>query len=196
MPVEMLTLLTTAHLLAIAAALGAALAADALLLLRGMFRPITAVTIEMARFLAQLVLFGLVALWATGIPLAAKVYQTNPEFLGNDKFWVKVFIVAVLSTNGLIIHNIVLPHVVSQQGRCLFDSLGIRKRLALAAAGGVSFVSWTFPMFLGAAKELSYVVPAYQLLVAYCAALAAAVTGLSILALTAGRATGYRPPHH
>ena len=199
MPIEMLTLLKTAHLLAIAAALGSALAADALLLSRGVFRPITAATTEMARFLAQLVLVGLVAIWTTGIPLAMEVYQANPEFFTNEKFWVKVFIVVVLSANGLLIHHVVLPHVASQQGRRLFDGLGVRKRLALAAVGGVSFVSWMFPMFLGAAKELSYVVPAYQLMEAYCAALAAVITGLSILVLTAGRAAApiaYEPQYH
>jgi len=193
MPIEMLTVLKTAHLLAIAAALGSALAADALLVLRGVFRPITAVTMETARFLAQFVLVGLVAVWATGIPLAIKIYQANPEFVGNDKFWVKVFIVAVLSINGLIIHRIVLPHVAAQQGRRLFDGLGSRKRLALAAVGGVSFVSWMFPMFLGAAKELSYVVPAHQLMEAYCLTLAAAVTALSVLALTVGRHAASNP---
>ncbi len=171
-------------------ALGPALAADALFLSRAVLRPITAATIEAARFLAQVTTVGLVALWATGIPLAVKIYQTKPEFAGNEKFWVKVFIVAVLSINAVVIHNMVLPHVMSQQGRRLFDGLGLRKRLALAASGGISFVSWMFPMFLGAAKELSYVVPAYQLLIIYCAALAATVTGLSILALAAGRAIG------
>jgi hypothetical protein len=198
MPVEMLTLLKTAHLLALAAALGPALAADALLVRRGVFRPITAVTVEAARFLAQFVLVGLVAVWATGIPLAVKIYQGKPEFLANEKFWVKVFIVVVLSINGLIIHKVVLPHVAGQQGRRLFDGLGLRKRLALAAVGGVSFVSWMFPLFLGAAKELSYVTPAYQLMEAYCLALAAAVTGLSILTLTAGRPAApmaYEPQH-
>jgi hypothetical protein len=143
-------------------------------------------------------MIGLVALWATGILLAIEIYQANPEFVTNEKFWVKVFIVAVLSLNGLIIHNVVLPHVVGQQGRRLFDGLGVRKRLALAAAGGVSFVSWMFPLFLGAAKELSYVAPARQLMEAYGLALAAAIAGLSILALTLGRAaasTGYEPQH-
>lgn len=198
MPIETLTLLKTAHLLALAAALGPALAADALLVRRGMLRPITAATVEVARFLAQVVAVGLVALWATGIPLAVRTYQANPDFVTNEKFWVKVFIVAVLSVNGLIIHSLVLPHLTRQQGRRLFDGLGVRTRLALAAAGGVSFVSWMFPLYLGVAKELSYVTPASQLMEAYGAALAAAVTGLSILALTAGRAppVAYKARYH
>ena len=198
MPIEMLTLLKTAHLLAIAGALGSAFAADALLLTRGLFRPITAVTTEILQFLSKLVLVGLMAVWVTGIPLALEVYKAHPEFAGNEKFWVKVFIVVVLSINGLIIHNVVLPQVARQQGRRLFDGLGVRKRLALAAVGGVSFVSWMFPLFLGAAKELSYVTPAYQLMEAYCLALAAVVTGLSILTLTAGRPAApmaYEPQH-
>ncbi len=187
MPVETLTLLKTAHLLALAAALGPALATDALLVRRGVFRPITALTIEMTRFLSKVVLVGLVAVWATGILLALEVYQGKPEFLTNEKFWVKVFIVGVLSLNGLIIHKVVLPLVASQQGHRLFDGLEVSRRLALAAAGGVSFVSWMFPLLLGAAKELSYVTPASQLMEAYGAALIVAVTGLSILALTTGR---------
>ena len=198
MSVETLTLLKTAHLLALAAALGPALAADALLVLRGMFRPVTAVTVEVARFLAQSVMVGLVAVWATGIPLAVKIQLGNPEFFTNEKFWVKVFIVAVLSINGLIIHRMVLPHVTSQLGRRLFDGLAVPKRLALAAAGGVSFVSWMFALFLGTAKELSYVTPAYQLMEAYCVATAAAVIGLSILALTTSRAApsvAFEPRH-
>jgi hypothetical protein len=188
MHVEILTLLKAAHLLALAAALGPALAADALLVLRGVLRPITAMTIEMARFLSQFVMVGLVALWVTGIPLALQVHQVTPEFFTNEKFWVKVFIVAVLSLNGLVIHGFVLPLVADQRGRRLLDGLGTRRRLALAAAGGVSFVSWMFPLVLGVAKELSYVVPASQLLEAYGVALAGGVSGFSILALMAGRA--------
>ena len=189
MHLEILTLLKAAHLLALAAALGPALAADALLVLRGVFRPITAVTVEMARFLSHFVVIGLAALWATGIPLALQVHQGTPEFFTNEKFWAKVFIVAVLSLNGLVIHGFVLPLVADQQGRRLLDGLGTRRRLALAAAGGVSFVSWMFPLVLGVAKELSYVVPASHLLEAYGVALAGAISGFSILALMAGRAT-------
>jgi hypothetical protein len=198
MSVEPLTYLRTAHLLALAAALGPALAADALLVLRGMFRPITAATIEVARFLARVVLVGLVAVWATGILLAVEIYRGHPDFLTNEKFWVKVIIVAVLSINGLIVHTVVLPQVASQQGRRLFDGLGAGRRLALAAAGGVSFVSWIVPLFLGTAKELSYVASATQLMEAYCAALILAVTGLSILAMATGRAAAsiaYEPRH-
>lgn len=198
MHIEMLTLLKTAHLLAIAAALGTALAADTLLVLRGVFRPITAGTIEMAEFLAHFVLLGLVGVWATGIPLAMEVYQVNPEFFTNEKFWVKVIIVVVLSINGLIVHNTVLPLVKSQRGRRLFDGIDVPKRLALAAVGGLSSTSWVFPLFLGVAKELSYVVPAYRLMEAYAVALAAATVGLAVLALATGRAAAsvVNMPHY
>lgn len=198
LPVEPLTLLKAAHLLAVAAALGAALAADALFLIRGVLRPITAATIEAGRFLAQIVTVGLVALWVTGIPFAVKLYQANPDFVGNEKFWVKIFIVVVLSLNAFLIHHHVLPRVEGQQGRRLFDGLSMGERLALAASGGVSFVSWMFPTFLGTAKELSYVVPADQILIAYYITLAAVVTGFSVMALAAGRAIGplaFRPSH-
>ena len=198
MPVETLTLLKTAHLLAIAAALGPAFATDALLLARGLFRPITAATIEMMQFLARLVLLGLVAVWATGIPLALEVYQGKPEFVTNEKFWVKVAIVVALSLNGLVIHRLVLPHVLGQQGQRLLDGTGTAQRLGLAAVAGVSLVSWTFPMLLGTAKELSYVVPASRLLEAYSLALAVAIAGLSILAITVGRTApsiGVEPRH-
>lgn len=188
MPVETLTLLKTVHLLAIAAALGPALAADALLLTRGLLRPVTDATVEMLRFLAQLVLVGLVAVWVTGIPLAIEVAKIHPEFLGNQKFWVKVAIVVVLSVNGLMVHRVVLPHLVGQVGRRFFDGCGTGQRLGLAAVGGVSLASWTFPMLLGVAKELSYVVPAAQLLEAYGLALAVAISGLSVVALAAAPA--------
>ena len=198
LPVEPLTLLKAAHLLAVATGLGAALATDALFLFRGVLRPITAATIEAGRFLAQIVTIGLVALWVTGIPFAIRIYQENPEFIGNEKFWVKIFIVVVLSLNAFLIHHLVLPRIEDQEGRRLFDGLSVGERLALAASGGVSFVSWMFPTFLGAAKELSYVVPADQLLIAYYVTLAAVVTGLSILALASRRPNGplaFRPSH-
>ena len=184
MPIEMLTLLKTAHLLAIAGALGSAFAADALLLTRGLFRPITAVTAEILQFLSRLVLVGLMAVWVTGIPLALEVYKAHPEFAGNEKFWVKVAIVVALSLNGLLIHRLVLPHVLAQQGRRLFDGAGTAQRLGLAAVGGVSFVSWTFPMLLGTAQQLCYAAPASRLLEAYRRVLSAASRSLSILALT------------
>lgn len=195
MHIETITLLNFAHLISLVLALGPALATDALFLFRGVFRPVTAATIEIAAFLTQFVTAGLIALWATGTILAVATYQTNPEFIGNEKFWVKVFVVVVLSANALIIHHIVLPRILKQEGRRLFDGLSIPLRLALAASGGVSFASWMFPVFLGTAKELSYVVPAHQLLLAYGAALVAAVAGLSFLALAAGRhpPVAYRP---
>ena len=190
LPVEPLTLLKAAHLLAVATALGAALATDALFFFRGVLRPISAATIEAGQFLAQIVTIGLIALWVTGIPFAVKIYQANPEFISNEKFWVKISIVVVLSLNALLIHHLVLPRAEGQEGRRLFDGLSVGERLALAASGGVSFVSWMFPTFLGTAKELSYVAPADQLLIAYCAAIAAVVAGLSILALASGRRNG------
>lgn len=190
MPVEPFTIIKTAHLIALAVALGAALAIDALFLMRAVFRPITMATLDAARFLSRLVAWGLAGLWITGVPLAWYLAGIDPHFITNEKFWVKVFIVAVLSVNGLIIHEVVLPLVGRRVGRPLFEGLGFAQRLALAIAAGISLVSWLFPVLLATAPELNHRAGAHEILAFYYACLAGTVLAFGAVAFLPPRRAG------
>lgn len=187
MGIELYTWVKTVHLVALAVAFGGAIAADLFFLSRAVFRPIESSTVNVGHFLGEVVAAGLVVLWFTGILLIATAYSSNPAFITNEKLWVKVFIVAVLTINAFVIHNIVLPTVAEQEGHRLFDYMPLGKRILLAVAGATSTVSWLFPTLLGTAKELNYKVPAYQLLSCYYVALMLAACGLAALAVVVGR---------
>jgi hypothetical protein len=175
------------HIVALAVAFGGAIAADLFFLTRAVFRPIESATIAVGHFLGEIVAAGLVVLWFTGIMLVATAYHADPQVIYNEKLWVKIFIVTILTVNAFVIHGIVLPTVAEQEGRRLFDYMPLSKRLVLAASGATSVVSWLFPTVLGTAKELNFKVPGYQILGCYYVALVVAAVGLSLLAVTVGR---------
>lgn len=186
MTLEVGTIISLAHVLALAVALGSALAADLLFLFRGVFRPVTVVVVEIAHFLGSMCAGGLAALWLTGIALASWKVATLPEYMLNEKLWTKVFVVAVLTVNAFLVHNVALRRAQKQIGRRLFEGVPLRDRLALAAIGGVSATSWMFATLLGAAKEWSMVVPAHEILAVYYLALVVVVSATACLAALAG----------
>ncbi len=187
MGIELYTWVKAIHIVALAVAFGGAIAADLFFLTRAVFRPIEASTIAVGHFLAEIVATGLVVLWLTGIMLVMTAYNADPQVLYNEKLWVKIFIVTVLTVNAVVIHGTVLPSVAEQEGRRLFDFMPLGKRLVLALAGATSMVSWLFPTLLGTAKELNFKVPGYQILGCYYVALVVAAAGVSLLAIAVGR---------
>ncbi len=192
LPIGLVTWLQVAHLLALALALGGAVAADAVFLTRATFRPVDRATLLIADYLSGLVAAGLAALWVTGIALAVVLAGTSPTFMANEKFWAKVFIVVMLTVNAGIIHDVVLPRARAQLGRPLFEGLSLGDRLIFALAGALSVSSWLFPTVLGAARELNNRTPAHEILICYYTAVAVAFAAILALsyAANAWRARG------
>jgi hypothetical protein len=120
-------------------------------------------------------------LWASGIGFLTHYYMFNPTALENLKVFAKIAIVGILTVNGMLIHNHVLPVIERNVGRRLFDGISIRHKSWMLAAGAVSATSWYVPLALGALREFNFVVPATQILMVYAALLMTAVLSAQIL---------------
>ena len=182
LPIQAITWINVAHLVALAVAFGAVVAADLLFLTRATFRPIDRPTILIADYLSMVTAGGLVALWVTGIALAGMRWAQDPAFVANEKFWAKVFIVVLLTINAGLIHDVILPRIRTRVGRRMFEGLGLGDRLVFAAGGALSISSWLFPTVLGAARELNNRIPAHEILTGYYVSLGVGFT--AILALS------------
>ena len=161
------TILIVFHLIGLIIGFGVAIAVDALMLKRAFFSRINRDLIHTIEFLSQLVTLGLVILWISGIALALDNYHANASFVTNAKFWAKVCIVIVLTIGAYNIHTNVLPRVRQYEGRSLLDRASAGTCFTWALASAVSIVSWTLPVLLGSARELSYVTPFFTVIFFY-----------------------------
>ena len=161
------TILIVFHLIGLIIGFGVAIAVDALMLKRAFFSRINRDLIHTIEFLSQLVTLGLVILWISGIALALDNYHANASFVTNAKFWAKVCIVIVLTIGASNIHTNVLPRVRQYEGRSLLDRASAGTCFTWALASAVSIVSWTLPVLLGSARELSYVTPFFTVIFFY-----------------------------
>lgn len=177
------TLLVVAHLVGLALGAGAALTADIFILRHGLTKRIEKRVVDTAEFLGGIVALGLALLWMSGLALMAEALLTKPQFYANEKFWAKFVIVTILTVNGLIVHNVVLPKLKSQMGRRLFDGMPAAERAALCAAGAVSGVSWMLPILLGSAKEWSNVATFADVMTLYFTVIAAVAATASFFAV-------------
>jgi hypothetical protein len=170
--VHLLTCIKIFHLLGLVMGFGGAVLLDATLFTRGVIRPVSKYTLHQAEVLSRIVAIGLALLWVTGIGLIWLNLADKPEYLTNQKLWAKIFIVVLLTMNGVFIHHKVLPLLKQRVGQRLFDSVGRTELAVLTLIGSISFVSWTTPFILGKASELNYVTPIWVILGVYFAAVA------------------------
>jgi hypothetical protein len=164
---HLLTFIKIFHLLGLVMGFGGAVLLDGTIFTRGVIRPVSHYTIHQAEVLSRIVSFGLVLLWSTGIALIWINLAEKPEYLTNEKLWAKIFIVVLLTMNGVFIHKKVMPLLKQRVGKRLFDNVGKLQLALLTFIGSVSFVSWTTPFILGKASELNYVTPMWIILAAY-----------------------------
>lgn len=114
-------------------------------------------------FISKNVIAGLIILWISGFAFIAYYYLFSPEFLYNQKVWAKIFIVSVLTINGVLVHNIILPYLKKSIGSTLVDLLSNYEIRVMASIGVMSFISWLFPIILGVTKTLNFTVSALQI---------------------------------
>jgi hypothetical protein len=167
---HLLTFVKIFHLLGLIMGLGGAILLDFTILTRGILRPVSKYTIHQTELLSRIVSVGLVVLWGTGIGQIWLNLADKPEYLTNQKLWAKIAIVMILTLNGAVIHDRVLPFLKTQVGRRLFDDIDTKHLALLTAIGTISFTSWVAPFILGKASELNYVTPMATILFYYFAA--------------------------
>lgn len=169
------TCFVVVHLIGLGIGAGGAIITDLYVFRRAVLTKIDKGVVETVDFLGHMVAFGLLLLWISGIALTIELMMVKPQFVTNQKFWGKVAIVILLTLNGINIHNQILPILQRRIGRTIFEGMPPAGLMLLAGSGAVSFVSWVFPIVLGAAKEMSYVTPFYLVMLVYLAATSMAI---------------------
>jgi len=157
------TFLTMAHLLGLTIGVGGATIIDIIflrLVIRG--RPIKRSHIKLVTLISKLVIWALAVLWISGIGFELQYWHYSPEVMANPKIYAKVAIVGILTVNGIILHAYVLPIFYRNVGRPLFDDLRSRRQALMVSCGTISMISWYMPFFLGVAREMNFVVPAWE----------------------------------
>ncbi len=136
------------HLLAMAVAVGKMLEYDFRFLRSVSRRPTPESLAELLRTKTSMT-FALYFLWLSGFALVYLGYIHTPQYLENEKLWMKGVTVAVLTVNGMLMHRFAFPHM---QQETAFLALPLRKVLALSLFATVSSASWLFASFLGVAR--------------------------------------------
>ncbi len=169
------------HFIGLAIGLGGATLLD-LILLRFFVRSrIDESTFGIFRFSTGVVDLGLKILWLTGLGFLFHYALFDVEKLTNPKVHAKLVIVAILTLNGVFIHQVILPHVRAQIGKTLFDGVGPVRRSMFILSGSISAVSWYVPVALGAFSQLNFKVPALMLLSIYGALVGVAAITMHLL---------------
>jgi hypothetical protein len=167
------------HLIACCVAIGLVLTSD-MTFVAHMLKGNARQDPEHLRVLQKTVSIALATLWITGIALVVRDAQLSGwDYLLNPKIQAKIVIVCLLTLNGVLLHNAVLP-ALARAGGLL--ELSAARRVLAVFAGSVSAVSWFYAAMLGIGRPLNWKYSLAELLAMYPAFIAAAF--LAMLALT------------
>lgn len=154
-----------AHLLACCVAVGMVLTSDIAMvkqLLKGQSAR------QSSEHLAQLrssVAIALAALWISGLAIIAlDAASAGMQYFLNPKLQAKIGIVVLLTLNGVVLHNLVLP-ALQRTGSLLELPIGMR-HLAIFS-GAFSAVSWFYAALLGVGRPLAWKYSLAELMAAY-----------------------------
>lgn len=114
---------------------------------------------------------GLVLIWITGALLVTSNAVEVPVSVTDQKLWAKLFIVAVLTFNALLLHGIVRPMVKSRVDHPPFGTVFNRLPIALILFGAVAAMSCMFAAYLGVAWELNAEIDVIAVATSYIIAL-------------------------
>ncbi|NNU44683.1 hypothetical protein [Ramlibacter montanisoli] len=172
------------HLLACCVAIGLVLKSD-FTLVRSLLKPDAAADrAHMGEMdaLQATVTRALAALWATGAAIVALDAVTTGgwQYFANPKIQAKIVMVSLLTLNGMVLHNLVLPSM-KRVGSIL--NLSFSQTVLATFAGTVSGVSWLYAALLGVGRPLSWKYSLVELMAAYPALVAGGF--LSMMALIA-----------
>jgi len=172
--VRVLTLLVGLHLLGLCFGLGGATMLDFWIIRWMRWGGLPAEIARTFLFVSKVVSLGLGLLWLSGLGFLAVYALEAPEKLANPKIAAKLTVVAVLTLNGWLIHALVLPGVLRDVSRPMFDGVSRGHTGIFLISGAVSGVSWYAAFALGIMRELNGRVAAGLLLALWFTAVVAA----------------------
>ncbi|AOE86469.1 hypothetical protein [Pseudomonas sp. TCU-HL1] len=133
--------------------------------------------------LQRTISLALLMLWVTGaVIILLDMSVKGWTYLLNPKLQAKVLIVALLTLNGMLLHQAVLP-ALARAGSLLGLPPAMRS-LALFA-GSVSAVSWFYAALLGVGRPLAWKYSLSELMAAYPLLIAAGYGAMCLLVATA-----------
>lgn len=176
-PIRLLTLLVGLHLIGLCFGLGGATMLDFWILRWMRWGGLPPEIARTFLFVSKVVSVGIALLWLSGHGFLAVYAVESPQKLSNPKLLAKFVIVVVLTVNGLLIHALVLPSVLRDVSRPMFEGVSHLSTAVFLVSGAVSGVSWYGAFALGLMRELNGRVPAGLLLALWLAAVVAAVVG-------------------
>jgi hypothetical protein len=131
--------------------------------------------------LQSTVAWALFVLWITGIAIISlDASSQGLKYFLNPKLQAKVAVVGLLTFNGFLLHQAVLP-ALQRAGSLLRIPLG--SRMLIIFAGVVSGVSWFYAAMLGIGRPLNWKYSLLEILGAFPVLIAGGFIGM--LALTA-----------
>jgi hypothetical protein len=156
------------HLIACCLAIGLVMKSD-FSLLKDMLDPERSKDSDHLRQMKDLqtiVSLALGALWVTGTAIVTldAVTKGGWEYFANPKIQAKILIVVLLTLNGVVLHNLVLP-ALQKAGSLL--RMTFSSAMLAAFAGVVSGVSWLYAAMLGVGRPLSWKYSLVELMAAY-----------------------------
>lgn len=171
-------LIVYVHLLATAFALVELLKFD-FQILRKLNQPLSLAARKQLRRVRVTISLALAVLWVTGIGLVVSSALVAPDStLANEKLWMKVIVVLLLTLNGILVHRVASRWLTP--GLVVSDMPPLQQQLLLVM-GTVSTVSWLFAAFLGIARTWDNTARIEELLALYGALLIAAIVVLNVL---------------
>lgn len=182
-------LLVFGHLLAASMALGAIVATDLRLLSK-----LSQDKVRIAPpnpFVARIVMFALLLLYATGGAIVIQGVAERPDYLDNPKLLVKIGLVVLLTLNAFVLHHVTFPRLA--RGRRV-PRWTIVDWIVVAVPVATSNFLWMFCAFLGIARAWSYTTPARDILEIAAALFLVVQCGVVTILAMAGRRV--QPDHN
>ncbi|WP_298190110.1 hypothetical protein [uncultured Pseudomonas sp.] len=168
------------HLIACCVAIGLVLTSDITMVKQLLKGQGVHQSSEHLEHLKNVVGLSLVVLWISGIAIIAlDASSAGMQYFLNPKLQAKVAIVVLLTINGVVLHNMVLP-ALQKTGSLL--KLPISMRNLAIFSGALSGVSWFYAALLGVGRPLAWKYSLVELMAAYPLMIAGATLGM--LALT------------
>jgi hypothetical protein len=115
--------------------------------------------------LKRTVSVALIALWITGIAIIwMDVSVKGLSYFENPKIQAKIAVVVLLTLNGFVLHNVVLP-MMEKAGSLL--KMPFNNQFLAIFSGAFSGVSWFYAAMLGVGRPLAWKYSLIELLAAY-----------------------------
>lgn len=174
------------HLLACCVAVGLVLTSD-ISMAKKMLKHGAAATFDKPHFnsLQKVVSLSLAILWLTGISIIGlDVSGAGLEYFNNPKIQAKIIIVSLLTLNGILLHNTVMP-LMLKAGSML--RMTPNAQMLAVTSGTFSAVSWFYAAMLGIARPLSWKYSLTEVMAFYPLLIVAGITGMLALISVARR---------